>query len=33
MDKYFNFNDHIHEVTRIARYHLRNIASIRKYLN
>ena len=33
MDKYLSFDDQINDVTKIARYHLRNIAFVSKYLD
>ena len=33
MDKYLSFDDQINDVTRIARYRLRNIAFVSKYLD
>ena len=33
VDKYLNLNDQINEAVRLARYNLRNIAFIRKYLD
>ena len=33
MDKYLSFDNQINDVTRIARYYLRNIAFVSKYLD